>query len=96
MRIFAFCFLLLLGRQSQAQLLQHNPGSNHANRFEELDYLLQSPNEYRTASGAPGPRYWQQRADYDIAVELDEPNNKITGSETITYYNNSPDNLTYL
>lgn len=73
-----------------------NPGSNHGNRFEQLDYLLQDPNEYRTASGAPGPKYWQQRADYDMAVELDEINNVLTGVETVTYYNNSPDLLKYI
>ena len=74
----------------------NNPGVNHGNKFEELNYLLASPNEYRTASGAPGPKYWQQRADYDMAVEIDEPNNVLRGSETITYYNNSPTPLTYL
>lgn len=74
----------------------NNPGSNHANRFEELNYLLATPNEYRTASGAPGPKYWQQRADYNISVELDEPNNVIKGTETITYYNNSPNPLSYI
>ncbi len=73
-----------------------NPGSNHGNRFEQLGYLLPTPNEYRNASGAPGPKYWQQRADYDITCELDEPNLMLTGSETITYYNNSPDQLNYL
>lgn len=75
---------------------QNNPNSNHANKFEELSYLLASPNEYRTASGAPGPKYWQQRADYDIAAEIDEPNNVLKGSETVTYYNNSPNPLSYL
>ncbi|MES2329534.1 MAG: M1 family metallopeptidase [Bacteroidota bacterium] len=96
MRIFTLILFVLFGLSSNAQLQRNNPGSNHANRFEELDYLLQSPNEYRTASGAPGPKYWQQRADYDIAVELDEPNNIIKGTETITYSNNSPDVLTYI
>jgi hypothetical protein len=95
MRILILSLLTLSLTQLNAQTV-HNPGSNHANRFEELDYLLQSPSEYRTASGAPGPKYWQQRADYNIAVELDEPNNKITGTETITYSNNSPDALTYI
>ncbi|MFN5641767.1 MAG: M1 family metallopeptidase [Sphingobacteriales bacterium] len=74
----------------------HNPGSNHGNRFEQLDYLLQDPNEYRTASGAPGPKYWQQRADYDIVVDVDEVNNILTGAETVTYFNNSPDVLSYI
>jgi hypothetical protein len=73
-----------------------NPGSNHGNRFEQLDYLMQDPNEYRTASGAPGPKYWQQRADYDINVDINEEANVLTGSETVTYFNNSPDILTYI
>lgn len=79
-----------------AQDIKNNPGSNHGNRFEQLGTILPTPNEYRTASGAPGPKYWQQRCDYDITCELDEPNRKLTGKETLTYYNNSPDILTYL
>ncbi|MFL9483067.1 M1 family metallopeptidase [Chitinophagaceae bacterium LWZ2-11] len=79
-----------------AQDIKNNPGSNHGNKFEQLGTILPSPNEYRTASGAPGPKYWQQRADYDIKCTLDEKKLKLTGSETITYYNNSPDVLTYL
>ncbi len=91
-----FCALLLVAcSKVNAQHLS-NPGSNHGNRFEQLSYLLPTPNEYRTASGAPGSKYWQQRADYDITCTLDEPNLKLTGSETITYYNNSPDVLQYL
>jgi hypothetical protein len=89
-----FAGLSLAGITGIAQ--QNNPGSNHGNRFEELSYLLATPNEYRTATGAPGPRYWQQKADYDISVELDEPNNVLKGSETITYFNNSPNPLSYL
>jgi hypothetical protein len=73
-----------------------NPGSNHGNKFEQLGTMLPTPNEYRTASGAPGPKYWQQRCDYDIKAVLDEPNLKLNGSETITYFNNSPNQLTYL
>ncbi|MGX5691452.1 M1 family metallopeptidase [Arcticibacter tournemirensis] len=75
---------------------QNNPGSNHGNKFEQLGQILQDPNMYRSASGAPGPRYWQQRADYLIDVELDDSKQRITGNETITYFNNSPDPLTYL
>jgi hypothetical protein len=71
-------------------------GSNHGNKFEQLGYLIPDPNEYRTASGAPGPRYWQQRCDYVIDVRLDEADLKLYGKETVTYYNNSPDVLTYL
>ena len=65
-------------------------------KFEQLDNELPTPNEYRTGSGAPGHAYWQQKADYDIEVELDDKNQSITGKERITYYNNSPDNLKYL
>lgn len=79
-----------------AQNLQNNPTSNHANKFEQLGTVLPTPNEYRTASGAPGPKYWQQRCDYNIKCELDEKNLRLTGSETVTYYNNSPDVLMYL
>jgi hypothetical protein len=78
------------------QNIQNNPGSNHGNKFEQVGIMLPTPNEYRTASGAPGPKYWQQRADYDIKCELDEANLKLTGSEVITYFNNSPNTLTYL
>lgn len=80
----------------QGQNIQNNPGSNHGNKFEQLGTILPTPNEYRTASGAPGPKYWQQRCDYDIKCELDEANLKLTGSEAITYFNNSPNTLTYL
>ena len=65
-------------------------------KFEQLDQALPTPNEYRTGSGAPGPRYWQQKADYTISVELNDDNQSIVGSETITYHNNSPDVLKYL
>jgi hypothetical protein len=68
----------------------------HGNRFEQLGTELRSPNVYRTASGAPGHMYWQQKADYEIEVALNDDNQSIEGSEWITYYNNSPDALDYL
>jgi hypothetical protein len=61
-----------------------------------LEQALPTPNEYRTGSGAPGPKYWQQKADYVISVELNDDNQSISGTETITYNNNSPDVLKYL
>ncbi len=88
-------FLWALSALVQAQI-QNNAASNHANKFEQLGTILPTANEYRTASGAPGTKYWQQRVDYDIKCELDEANNKLSGSETITYFNNSPDVLSYL
>lgn len=95
-KLLLFSIVLLACQGTFAQDIKNNPGSNHGNRFEQLGTILPTPNEYRTASGAPGPKYWQQRCDYDITCELDEPNRRLTGKETITYYNNSPDVLTYL
>jgi len=65
-------------------------------KFRQLDELLPTPTTIRTASGAPGHAYWQQRADYQIRATLDEAKRSITGAETITYHNNSPDSLGYL
>ncbi len=70
--------------------------SNHGKRFEQLDNMLRSPNEYRGADGAPGPKYYQQKADYKIKCKLDTKEQRIDGSETITYHNNSPVDMTYL
>ena len=70
------------------------PAPAQQGKFEQLD--LPTPNEYRSGSGAPGYQYWQQRADYDIEVTLDDENQSVSGSEKVTYYNNSPDPLTYL
>ena len=76
-----------------AALLAQQP---EIDRFTQLETLLPTPNNFRTASGAPGHEYWQQRADYNIKVELDEQQNRIIGEETITYFNYSPNPLTYL
>ncbi|VXC59785.1 M1 family metallopeptidase [Massilia sp. 9I] len=65
-------------------------------KFRQLDELLPTATETRTASGAPGHRYWQQRADYRMRATLDEDKRTITGSGTVTYTNNSPDTLSYL
>ncbi len=65
-------------------------------KFRQLDELLPTANSYRTASGAPGHEYWQQRADYRIKVTLDDAKQTLSGSETIRYYNQSPDTLKYV
>jgi len=65
-------------------------------KFKQLYEELPTPNVYRTASGAPGHEYYQQKADYVINVELDEEKNILKGDEVITYTNNSPDILNYL
>ena len=71
-------------------------GKVDSNKFSQMYDLLATPNMFRTASGAPGPAYYQQKADYKIDIELDDKNSRLSGSETITYYNNSPDTLEYL
>jgi hypothetical protein len=65
-------------------------------KFEQLDDELPTANNVRTASGAPGADYWQQRADYEIEAELNDENQSLEGKETITYFNESPDDLSYL
>lgn len=65
-------------------------------KFEQLGQTLPTPNSYRNSSGAPGTNYWQQRADYDIAVDLNDETQMINGKETITYHNNAPEPLRYL
>jgi len=68
----------------------------NTSKFRQLGQELPTPNVYRTASGAPGHEYYQQRADYDMSITLDDETQRIYGEETITYTNNSPDELRYL
>lgn len=70
--------------------------SEHYDAFRQLEADLPTPNVYRTASGAPGTQYWQQRADHQIKVALNEENRSISATETIQYANNSPDTLRYI
>src|SRR5436190_13392442 len=91
--LFLICLLTtisLFGQETTSQ------APKWQGKFEQLDQLLPTPNEYRTGSGAPGPRYWQQQADYVINAELHDDTQSITGSETVTYFNNSPDALKYM
>ncbi len=83
-----FLFLQLSFIQAQNETYQ--------NKFKQLKDEMATPNVYRTASGAPGHEYWQQKADYEIQITLDDQKHRIDGTETITYTNNSPDGLTYL
>ena len=67
-----------------------------AAKFRQLDHVLPSPNVYRSASGAPGPAYWQQRASHTMDVRLDEDKRRIFAESDIEYTNNSPDTLNYI
>ena len=71
-------------------------GQQFDDKFRQLDELLPTPGSTRSASGAPGHAYWQQRADYQLRATLDEASRSITGAGAITYHNRSPDSLAYL
>lgn len=75
---------------------ERQPGHTNLSKFRQMYQEFATPNTYRSASGAPGPDYYQQQADYKMDITLDDRNAKIYGVETITYHNNSPDNLEFL
>ncbi|RXG24838.1 M1 family metallopeptidase [Leeuwenhoekiella aequorea] len=75
---------------------ERQAGHTNTNKFRQLYNEFATPNQFRTASGAPGPAYYQNEADYEIKIELNDDNQTISGYETITYKNNSPDKLEYL
>lgn len=91
------CLALFLCSTSllQAQIVS-NDKFKQEDKFRQLEETLPTPNEFRTASGAPGEKYWQQEVDYEIDVELDDKLQKIVGTEKVTYTNKSPDKLNYL
>src|SRR3982751_1037807 len=70
------------------------PSVGDSSPFRPLD--LPAPNDQRTGAGRPGPRYWQQRADYRIVATLDTARRELRGRETIHYVNSSPHPLPYL
>ena len=76
--------------------VKREPGHTDNNKMSQMYTEMATPNMFRTASGAPGPAYYQQQADYKMDIELDDKNTRLYGTETITYTNNSPDNLEYL
>ena len=86
----------VISAQDETDTTKRESGHYNTNRFKQMYEEFSTPNMFRTASGAPGPNYYQQQADYVMDVELDDKNKKITGNETITYTNNSPDKLEFL
>lgn len=99
-KIKLFLFTLLLSSvgiiaQENAQP-DRKPGHTNQNKFKQLYDEFATPNMFRSASGAPGPEYYQQQADYKMNIEIDDENARLYGEETITYTNNSKDVLTYL
>ena len=92
----AFLFLLPSLVFSQETQTPKPQSEKNPDKFKQMYDLLATPNMYRTASGAPGPEYYQQQADYKMDVELDDKNTKLYGHETITYTNNAKESLDYL
>ncbi|MGB0390524.1 MAG: M1 family peptidase, partial [Salibacteraceae bacterium] len=88
--------LLILSVLTVFAAIAQEKSNTNTNKFRQLYQDLPTPNAYRTASGAPGPWYYQQQADYKMDIVLDDEKQTITGEETITYHNNSKDPLTYL
>ncbi len=72
------------------------PGHLNQSKFRQMYEEFATPNMYRSASGTPGPNYYQQQADYKMDIELDDRNARIYGEETITYHNNAPEALEFL
>ncbi len=89
-------FPILFGFISALVAVKGHEFSYADDPFRQLGTTLPAPSEARLASGAPGPAYWQQRADYHIKVTLDDDRQHLTGSEVITYHNHSPHTLSYL
>lgn len=94
-RVITSISLLVVSQFTAAQGIQQTKG-NFQDKFRQLEEVLPTPNTYRNAAGGPGHQYWQQEVDYNISATLDEDNQFLSASETITYRNNSPDTLTYL
>jgi hypothetical protein len=81
---------------AQQTTKSNTTSEKNTDKFKQMYDLLATPNMYRTASGAPGPEYYQQKADYKIDIELDDKNTKLYGQETVTYTNNAKESLDYL
>ncbi|MGK0323524.1 MAG: hypothetical protein ACJARX_000637 [Psychroserpens sp.] len=88
----AFISLNVVAQEQEEQ----KPGHTNQNKFKQLYDEFSTPNMFRTGSGAPGPAYYQQQADYKMDLEINDETAVLSGYETITYTNNSPDELTYL
>ena len=85
-----------IAQETKTEEKKREQGHYNENKFRQMYDIMATPNMFRTASGAPGPAYYQQKADYKMDIEIDDKNQILYGNETITYYNNSPEALEYL
>ena len=95
-RLLYLLCILSIACLSTTVTAQKDPESINRSKFRQIKQEAPTPNVYRTASGAPGHLYWQNEADYEMQIELDDATQRLHGTETITYHNNSPDELAYL
>ena len=93
--IAVICFVTPIGAQTVNQTGATINNYNYNDAFSPLFYT-KNGNNYRSAGGQPGPSYWQNRADYKLSVRLNDQTNEISGTEIITYTNNSPDKLGFI
>ena len=91
----ALCAAVLAAAPAPAQSVPESR-SGWQDKFRPLDEVWPTPSTIRTASGAPGPDYWQQKVDYKMAVSLEHAKQSLSGRAAVTYTNNSPDTLRYL
>ena len=95
-RLLFYVCALCIACMSTSVMAQKGPESINRSKFRQIKQEAPTPNVYRTASGAPGHQYWQNEADYEMEIELDDETQRLYGTEVITYHNNSPDELAYL
>ncbi|TFF36842.1 M1 family metallopeptidase [Mucilaginibacter psychrotolerans] len=100
LNLLAGCALAMMavGSVAQAQQTPPSPGASNYNYHDAFAPLFYTKNgsEYRAADGQPGPKYWQNRADYQLTAHLNDQTNEILGTEALTYTNNSPQSLGFL
>lgn len=100
LNLLAGCALAMMavGSAAQAQQTPASPAASNYNYHDAFAPLFYTKNgsEYRAADGQPGPKYWQNRADYQLTAHLNDQTNEILGTEALTYTNNSPQSLGFL
>lgn len=94
-QLFVIAFISLASLKLSAQESQRTNNYDYSAAFN-TNFYTKNGNEYRSASGQPGPKYWQNRADYQLSVRLNDKTDEISGTTLITYTNNSPDKLDFL
>ncbi len=97
----SLAFMAFTGAAQAQQPAPAAPATPAASKYDYHDafgpmFYTKNGNEFRAASGEPGPRYWQNRADYQLTARLNDQTNEVTGTEVLTYTNNSPQKLGFV